>query len=231
MSNLSTKNVKAPGHGVSKTINPGNLKLKINSMELATVPWSDTAFHIVMNVETPPVDGDFTGFKINPDDSNSPTYAGQVGRVKMSFWPYDDKTFDNGNTIDRNVEMVKAIKGLCEAIGEAGQKWDEESDNKYPTIETFVQAFNDSAVYKDVYLDVCVAGKEYEGKGGYVNYDMYLPKFQSNARPYVGPGTMEGNNVIDFKADDHLIPLSKTNIKQEDPASAAPAPIPTDLDV
>ena len=52
------------GSGMAKTIAPGNHILKINSIELADFSFLPGAKHLILNVETTPIEG-FDGFLID----------------------------------------------------------------------------------------------------------------------------------------------------------------------
>ena len=62
------------GSGMAKTIAPGNHILKINSIELADFSFLPGAKHLILNVETTPIEG-FDGFLIDKDDETK-------GRIK-----------------------------------------------------------------------------------------------------------------------------------------------------
>ncbi len=94
---FSTKNVSA--NRVSPVIGPGNHKVKINSLSFDATPYDPQAFNITLNVETEPVGGEFQGFLVDADNQNGPRYKGQVGRVRMSPYPYKDTTLPTGRKI------------------------------------------------------------------------------------------------------------------------------------
>ena len=60
---LSTTDLGTGGAGQPKTISPGNHLLKINSIELEDFKFIDNAKHLMLHVETEPIEG-FTGFMI-----------------------------------------------------------------------------------------------------------------------------------------------------------------------
>ena len=72
---LSTKDlVSEGGGGMAKTIAPGNHSLRINSMVLENFQFIDGAKHLILNVETEPIDG-FEGFLVDKDDESKGTGA------------------------------------------------------------------------------------------------------------------------------------------------------------
>ena len=85
-----------------------------------------------------------------------------------------------------------------------------EQHNQHETIEDFVKAFNDTAPYKDKYLEYCVAGKEYVGKTGYTNYDMWLPKAQNGRYAF---GDVDNGKVILYNEEVHLKKLENKPIE------------------
>jgi hypothetical protein len=136
----------------------------------------------MLHVETEPIEG-FTGFIIDKDDESKGHYAGQIGRVKASQYAYADGETKSGIKIQRDRSIMMFLANLSKSYGITG--WFEEQDNKFNTIEEFVKNCSNNAPIKDnVYLDFCVAGKEYEGKAGYTAYDMWLPKAENNKYAY-----------------------------------------------
>jgi len=185
---LSTKDLvnENGGGGMAKTIAPGNHTLKINSIVLEDFQFIDGAKHLVLNVETEPIEG-FEGFLIDKDDESKGKYKGQIGRVKASQYAFADGQTKSGIKIQRDRSLMMFLANLSKATGI--MKWFEEQDNKFNTIEDFVKNFSNNAPLKDKYLDFCVAGKEYENKSGYTAYDMWLPKAENNKYAYGEEGS------------------------------------------
>ena len=185
---LSTKDLvnENGGGGMAKTIAPGNHTLKINSVVLEDFQFIDGAKHLILNVETEPIDG-FEGFLIDKDDESKGKYKGQIGRVKASQYAFADGQTKSGIKIQRDRSLMMFLANLSKATGI--MSWFEEQDNKFNTIEDFVKNFSNNAPLKDKYLDFCVAGKEYENKSGYTAYDMWLPKAENNKYAYGEEGS------------------------------------------
>jgi hypothetical protein len=185
---LSTKDLvnENNGGGMAKTIAPGNHTLRINSVVLEDFQFIDGAKHLVLNVETEPIDG-FEGFLIDKDDESKGKYKGQIGRVKASQYAFADGQTKSGIKIQRDRSLMMFLANLSKATGI--MKWFEEQDNKFNTIEDFVKNFSNNAPLKDKYLDFCIAGKEYENKSGYTAYDMWLPKAENNKYAYGEEGS------------------------------------------
>lgn len=170
---IGTKDVNAGGNGLPKTITPGNHKLKINSVIAEEFKFIPGALQIILNVETEPIEG-FEGFLLDKDNESLGHYKGQIGRVKAGQYAFADGETKSGVKIYRDNSILVFLKSICTTLGMLD--WFDAQDNKHDTIEDFILAFNDSAPYKDKFMDFCIAGKEYEGKTGYTNYDLYLPK-------------------------------------------------------
>ncbi len=88
--------------------------------------------------------------------------------------------------------------------------WFLQQDGKHETIQDFVKAFNKTADFREKYLEFCVAGKEYEGKTGYTNYDMWLPKAEGKKYAY---GEEDGGSVIRYDEAKHLKKLEVKEVK------------------
>jgi hypothetical protein len=195
---LSTTDLgKENGGGLPKTIAPGNYTLKINSVYLEDFKFIDGAKHLMLNVETLPIEG-FEGFMIDKDNPDAGHYAGQIGRVKASQYAFADGKTKSGVEIQRDRSVLVFLQNLCKALD--ANEWFTAQNNKHDTIEDFVEAFSKDAPFKDVYIDMCVAGKEYEGKSGYTNYDMWLPKASKEGYAYAP----KGGRVLVFNEVDHL---------------------------
>jgi len=195
---LSTTGLgKEGGTGLPKTISPGNHTVKLNSINLEEFGFIKGAYHLMLNVETEPIDG-FEGFMIDKDNPEAGHYAGQVGRVKASQYAFADGTTKSGIQIQRDKSILIFLQNFCKAL--EVNSWFVDQDNKHDTIEEFVEAFNKEKPFKDIFFDVCVAGKEYEGKSGYTNYDMWLPKSSKDGYAFAA----KGGKVVPFDEQTHL---------------------------
>lgn len=196
---LSTKDlVSEGGSGMPKTIAPGNHTLKINSISLEDFQFIDGAKHLILHVETEPIEG-FEGFLVDKDDESKGKYQGQIGRVKASQYAFADGQTKSGIKIQRDRSLMMFLANLSKGAGI--MQWFEEQDNKFNTIEEFVKNFSDNAPIKDVLLDFCIAGKEYENKGGYTAYDMWLPKAENNKYAYGQEGS---DRILKYDEAKHL---------------------------
>jgi hypothetical protein len=193
--------------GLPKTISPGNHILKINSVTLDEFKFIDNAYHLMLHVETKPIEN-FEGFSIDRNNPELGKYEGQIGRVKASQYAFADGETKSGIKIHRDRSILIFLQNLCKSLGI--NEWMSEQHNQHETIEDFVKAFNDTAPYKDKYLEYCVAGKEYVGKTGYTNYDMWLPKAQNGRYAF---GDVDNGKVILYNEEVHLKKLENKPIE------------------
>ena len=175
---------------------------------------------MMLHLETEDMGPDFDGFMIDKDNPELGKYKGQVGRVKTSEWAYMDGETKSGQQVSRDIDILKAVKNLCQAMGILN--WYDEQDEKHETIEELIAAFNADAPFKDRWMDYCIAGREYLNKQGYTNYDLYLPKFTKGYAPYA---TLDNESkLIQFDANVHI---KKAEVKPVesfgDDMEAAPA--------
>ena len=198
---LSTKDVKTGGgeNFTNKTIQPGNVEAKINSVTLDRPSFleADQGYYFLLNLETAKPTDDFEGFLLDKDNPEGGRHEGQVGRVKIGKWPYKDNTF-KGIEIKRDIEILKGIKRICTELGI--EKWWKKVDEKFDTIEEFVDAFNKDKPFKDKMMTFCVCGREYYNKAGYIAYDLYLPKFGKEGKAF---STTENETLV-FNPDNHI---------------------------
>ena len=204
---LSTTDLGTGGNGLPKTISPGNHVLKINMIDLEDFKFIDGAKHLILHVETEPIPG-FEGFAFDKDNPEKGHYAGQIGKIKASQYAFADGETKTGIKIQRDRSILIFLQSLCKTLGI--NDWFTEQDGKHDTIEDFVDAFNASAPIKDKYLEFCVAGREYEGKTGYTNYDMWLPKADNRKYAF---GEIEEGKVITFDESKHLKKLETKEVK------------------
>ncbi len=205
---LSTEDLgTGSGSGLPKTISPGNNILKINSITLDVFKFIDNAYHLMLHVETKPIDG-FDGFSIDRNNPDAGNYSGQIGRVKASQYAFADGTTKSGIQVYRDKSLLLFMRNLCKAL--ECEDWFAAQDNKHDTIEEFVAAFDEDAPYAGKWLDICVAGKEYQNKSGYMAYDMWIPKPIKGALSF---SKADSGKTMKFNEVDHL---KKMEIKPVD---------------
>jgi hypothetical protein len=194
------------GSSLAKTIAPGNHVLKVNNIELEDFRFIDGAKHLILHVETEPIEG-FEGFLLDKDDESKGRYTGQIGRVKASQYAFADGETKSGIKIQRDRSVLIFLQTLSKALGV--NDWFAEQDGKHETIEDFVDAFNIQAPIKDKYLRMCVAGKEYLNKAGYTTYDMWLPKADNKKYALT---ELNSDKVITFDETKHLKKLEVKDV-------------------
>ena len=204
---LSTDDLGNSGSGLPKTINPGNKVLKINNVELEQFKFIDNAYHLILHVETEPIEG-FEGFALDKDNPDKGHFQGQIGRVKASQYAFADGETKTGIKIQRDRSILMFLQNLCKTMGI--NDWMSAQHNKHDTIEAFVEEFNKTAPIKDRYLEFCIAGKEYVGRTGYTNYDLWLPKAESGKYAF---GEVEEGKVIRYDESKHLKKLEVNNVE------------------
>jgi hypothetical protein len=202
---LSTTDLST-GSGLPKTLSPGNHVLKINSIHLDDYSFIPGAKHLMINVEGEPIEG-FQGFLIDKDDESKGHYAGQIGRVKASQYAFADGETKTGIKIQRDRSIMMFMQNLCKTIGI--NDWFVAQDNLHDTIDDLIKAFNQSAPFKEKFLEFCVSGKEYIGKTGYTNYDLFLPKSDKGRYAF---GEVEGGKVLTYDEKVHLIKAKTTEV-------------------
>jgi len=198
--NISTKNIPVNKAGTPKTLQPGNVLAKINSIALEPYTYKPGADYLVLNLEGTDRGAEFEGFFINKDKPDLGRHKGQVGKVKTSEWAYADGTTTSGIVIKKNDEILKFISSLCK---ELNINWLDDQDGKHATIESLVKAFNTEAPFKNIFMKFCLAGKEYQNKEGYTNYDLFLPKYAKGRVPYEACDK-PNSKIIEFNETDHI---------------------------
>ena len=197
MSKLKTKDLKPEGgsKGVSKTLKPGNVKCTINSIILRPFKYKPNGLELVLSLEGPDMGKDFEGFFIDKNNESLGRHKGQVGQVKAAEWAFADAVTKGGTAVNRDQEIIRFLTRLCVALDIP--KWLDEQDDKYDTIEELVAAFNTERPFAGKVIEYCIAGKEYL-KGGYSNYDLFLPKVTKAGYPFGKTG------VVTFNEAEHI---------------------------
>lgn len=223
---LSTEDLGGgTGSSLPKTISPGNHVLKINSVTLEEFKFIDNAYHLILHVETKPIDN-FEGFALDKDNPEKGYYEGQIGRIKASQYAFADGETKSGIKIQRDRSILIFLQNLCKTMGI--NEWMLEQNNKHDTIEDFVKAFDKTAPYKEKFLEFCVAGKEYVGKTGYTNFDMWLPKAEGGKYAF---GDIENGKVIIYNEKQHLKKLENKEVESfgDDDDFSKPSKTSTDF--
>ncbi len=181
-----------------KKIQPGNHRVKIHRLELEPFTFIDGAYHAILHAETEPIDG-FEGFLIDNDESKG-RYQGQIGKIKASYYAFADGKTKSGIPVVRDRAILMFLQNLTRALNISD--WMKEQHNQHSTIEDFVEAFNKTAPFKNVYMDACIAGREYENKDGYKDYNLFFP---SNVNGVYAFGEMDSSKVLKFDEEKHIM--------------------------
>lgn len=197
---LNTKDIKTGG-GTPKVLQPGNQLIKIHKVELEDFKFKPGGLHIIIHAEGKDQGEGFEGFHIDKNDQSQGRYKGQVGRVKAAEYAYADGVTKSGIEVKRDTDMLRIMKNLCVELG--CLDWLEGQDGKHKTIESLFAAFNKDKPFKDQWLNVCLAGKEYLNKEGYMNYDLFFPKFAKVGYPFEMAGK-DPSHVIKFNETEHI---------------------------
>ena len=216
---LNTSGMSAGSGKEKPVIGPGNQVVKINSITFDVTPYAADAFNIMLHVESEPMEGEFQGFLLDPNNPNSPRYEGQVGRVRFSQYAYKDTILPNGNEISRDTEVMKAMIFLSEQIG----KRTELDAIQANTIEDFMVKCN-VVLSGPTYMNVCLGTREWENKEGYVNNDLYLPKMSKAGIPLEALG-VENSRLIKYNVSDknHYRPIVVKDVPATNSFEPAPA--------
>jgi hypothetical protein len=207
---LNTKNMTVGSGKVRPLMGPGNRQVRINQISFDKTPYDSDAYNVNLHMETKPIGGDFEGFFRNKDNESEGRYEGQIGRVRISPYPYKDTTLPSGREISRDQEVLKSMIFL----GEVLDKRDELDSIEAETIEDFMKSVNNVLV-SDTWFNVCLASREWENKEGYINNDLYLPKLSRDGVPAeeLHP---EGDNsrLIQFDPAIHIKPVIRKEPEQ-----------------
>ena len=198
---LSTKDIKVGGEGVVKTLEPGNHLCKINNVTLEEFKFKEGAYNIILNVEGEDLGADFEGFYLDKDKPELGRYSGKVGTVKLAEWAFADGETKSGIAVNRDQEMLKALKQFCMNTG--CMAWLDKQEGKHDTIESFFKALDKDKPFKGTFYNFCIAGKEYTNKGGYTGYELYLPKYSKEGISLEST-TASPSKLLKFKPEDHI---------------------------
>ena len=200
---LSTKDMSAGSGKARPVISPGNQVIKINKITYDQTPYDKEAYNIVLHVESEPLKGEFEGFLVNPDDPSGPRYEGQVGRIRVSPYPFKDTTLPSGREIKLENEVLRSMIGLAEALDKREDLDSIEAD----TVEEFMNSVN-QLLSGDTYINACVGSREWENKEGYVNNDLYLPRASKDGVA-IESLNAENSRLYEFSKKDHVREVQK----------------------
>jgi len=193
---LSTNNL--PQANVSKTLNPGNQVVKINSVELAK-GYQEGSYQVNLNMEGEDLGDDFEGFFIDNVSKSGDRYKGQVGRVRMSQYAYNNATTNSGVKIDRDQSILRGLQNLAKVSGVLSQLDAIEAD----TIEEYIPLASEVLAGGE-YFKACIGGKEYLNKGGYTQHDLFLPGSKGGQYAFTAIDE-DDSKLMQFDASKHII--------------------------
>jgi hypothetical protein len=184
---------------VSKTILPGNVVAKINDITIETPSYDADCRHIILHLEGVKQGGDFEGFLRNKDNASLGRFEGQIGRVKLSYFPFKDFTNKTGTYFNRDQTILKVFAILGKALG----KTEELNKVNANTIEQYIPAAA-AALRGDTFIRWCIGGKEYQNKQGFLNYDLFVVKSNNGKYPFESM-TTSPSKIVEFKDVDHIV--------------------------
>ena len=172
---LNTKDMSAGSRRTKPVFDPGTHVVKINSITFDQTPYDADSYNIHLHVETEPVGGDFEGFFRDYNDQSQGRYEGQIGRVRISPFPFKDTTLPSGREISRDQEILKHMITLAETL----DMRDGLDSIEAETIESFMTECN-NLMGNSKLMNMCIGGREWENKEGYVNNDLFLPRISKD---------------------------------------------------
>ena len=193
---LSTKNVPAStGSSFKKTLSPGNYLVKIYDIELQN-GYNPGSMQIILRVEGPDLGPQFDGFLRDKDNAGGAKFTGQVGRLRLSPYAFEDKTFADGSKVTRDQSMLVAIDRLAASA-------DVQTEVKNINASDWTDMINQiKKLFMGKSINVCIGAKEYTNKQGYKEYDLFLPRPKDGKYSHVGADT---TNLMIYDADVHII--------------------------
>lgn len=203
-----------------KMIQPGNHVCKIHLVELEKVPYNDKAYHLSLIVEGPELK-DFEGFLIDKNDPSKGKYKGQSGRVKADLWPFRDDTIVSKKTgekyeIKRDDQIARFVDRLLKTC-----RYKEHIEGE--TIEDFINNLNKARPYDGKWFNMCIGGREYKNKEGYVNYDLFLPKPTKTGFPMeLNDVPPDSSRLIKFDQAKHIVKKKAPEVVESFPATEKP---------
>jgi len=206
---LNTKDMQVGSGKARPIMGPGNRELKINRITYEKTPYDSEAHNVMLHVEGRPEGDDFEGFLKDKDNESSGRYEGQVGRVRVSPFPFKDTTLPSGREINKDQEILKSMIFLGEVLGMRNELDSIEAN----TIEDFMAHCNNLFTMDETgskWFNACLASREWESKEGYINNDLYIPRMSKDG---VGMENFEVENsrLLTFDPAVHVRSIVKKN--------------------
>ena len=145
------------------------------------------------------------------NDQSKGRYEGQVGRVRMSPYPYKDATLPSGREVSRDQEVLKSMIFLSEQLGKRDALDSIEAD----TIEAFMTKASTLFANSD-FFNTCIGSRQWENKEGYINDDLYLPRPSKDGVPVEAVDTdTTKSRLMTYDKSTHLREI----VRKETPAA------------
>tara|TARA_Y100000593_G_C4283990_1_gene324355 strand:+ start:242 stop:937 length:696 start_codon:yes stop_codon:yes gene_type:complete len=205
---LNTKDMSAGSGRPKPVMGPGNHKVKINSITFDKTPYDSEAYNIMLHVETEPVTGDFEGFYKDVNNQSLGRYEGQVGRIRISPFPFKDAKLPSGREINRDQEVLKSMITLAETL----DMRDGLDSIEAQTIEEFMTECN-KLMSGSKFINICAGSREWENKEGYINDDLYLPRMSKDGIAMEALD-VENSRLLSFDKATHVRALVKKDENQ-----------------
>ena len=194
---LSTKDL--PEGNIPKTFNPGNHLAKITRIELAPGPaYKPGSYQVNIHLEGSDLGPDFEGFYKDAINKTGERFSGQVGRVRMSEYPFADGETAKKVPVNRDRSILRGLQNIAKVLG----KEEELNKIEVETIEEFVPLASE-ILSGDTEINWCVAGKEYKNRDGYTNYDLFLPATKGMGYAYEAVGATP-SRLLQFDPRVHI---------------------------
>ena len=87
-------------------------------------------------------------------------------------------------------------------------------------------AFNADKPFKNKFVKMCVAGREYMNKAGYINFDLYLPR-AGRGQVSIESAEKEGSKLIAFDSEAHIKKAKTESVTSFSAASDDDLDVPT----
>ena len=204
---LNTKDMSAGSGRTKPVLEPGNHKVKINSITLDQTPYDTESYNIHLHIETEPIGDTFEGFFRDYNNQSLGRYEGQVGRVRISPFPFKNTTLPSGREINKDQEILKHMITLGETLGMRDSLDSIEAE----TIEDFMKECNSLFTESEkgsAFINMCIGGREWENKEGYVNNDLFLPRISKDGIAVEGLDK-ENSRLLKFDRAVHVKALVK----------------------
>ena len=207
---LNTKDMSAGSGRTKPVLDPGNHVVKINSISLDQTPYDADSYNIHLHVETAPIGGGFEGFFRDYNDQSKGRYDGQIGRVRISPYPFKDTTLPSGREISRDQEILKHMITLAETL----DMRDGLDSIEAETIEEFMTEC-DRLMGGSKLINMCIGGREWENKEGYINNDLYLPRISKDGIAMEALDK-ENSRLLKFDRAVHVKALAKKETSNDE---------------